>query len=86
LVYEEAKRGAAQHLDRAQLVKHYFGLSQLRKKYPQGPKLTLPYIFWEPLNWCEVDECGQHRDEVATFADAVASSQVQFRWMTYNDL
>ena len=85
-VYEEAKKGTEQHLDRAQLVKHYFGLNNFREKNPEGPEQTLLYIFWEPLNWLDVKECRQHRDEVKTFAEAVSPSQIKFRWMTYNDL
>lgn len=73
-VYEQAKQGAVQHLDRAQLVKHYFGLNTHWKKNPKGPNLTLLYIFWEPLNWDDVPECRQHRKEVEAFADAVAGS------------
>jgi hypothetical protein len=85
-VYEEAKKGAEQHLDRAQLVKHYFGLNKFRKDHPEGPEPTLFYIFWEPLNWQDVDECRQHREEVTTFAEAVLSSPIKFCWLTYNDL
>ena len=85
-VYEEAKKGTEQHLDRAQLVKHYFGLNKFREDHPEGPEPTLLYIFWEPLNWQDVDECRQHREEVTRFAEAVDSSPIKFRWMTYNDL
>jgi hypothetical protein len=85
-VYEETKRGAEQHLDRAQLVKHYFGLNKFRGNHPEGLEPTLLYIFWEPLNWQNVDECGKHREEVTTFAEAVFGSPIKFRWMTYNDL
>ncbi len=85
-IYEEAKGGTEQHLDRAQLVKHYFGLNKFRKDHPEGLEPTLLYIFWEPLNWQELEECGKHKEEVECFADAVAHSQIKFRWMTYNDL
>jgi hypothetical protein len=84
--YEEAKRGPEQHLDRAQLIKHYFGLNKFQKDHPERPEPTLLYIFWEPLNWQDVDECRQHRDEVKQFAEAVSDSEIKFRWMTYNDL
>jgi hypothetical protein len=84
-VYQEAKNGGRQHLDRAQLVKHYFGLNALRKG-SSGATLTLFYIFWEPLNWQVHRECEKHRQEVSAFADAVQDSHVRFRWATYNDL
>jgi len=84
--YEKAKGGDPQYLDRAQLVKHYFGLNNFRKKNPEGPGLTLLYIFWEPLNRQDVEECRQHREEVKTFVDSLSNSQIQFQWMTYNDL
>lgn len=85
-VYEEAKKGTEGHLDRAQLIKHYFGLNEFRHRHPECPRLTLLYLFWEPLNWSELGECRKHRDEVGAFAQAVAKSPIEFRWMTYNDL
>jgi hypothetical protein len=84
--YEEAKKGTEGHLDRAQLIKHYFGLNEFRHRHPECPKLTLLYLFWEPLNWSELGACRKHRDEVGAFAQAVANSPIEFRWMTYNDL
>jgi len=84
-VYIQAKQGAEQYLDRAQLVKHYFGLNEYRKKNQQI-HITLLYIFWEPLNWSELEVCKQHREEVKNFADAVSESQIPFHWITYNDL
>lgn len=85
-VYKQAKGSKKQHLDRAQLIKHYFGLNEFRKKNPEGPGLTLLYIFWEPQNWKDVDACRQHRKEVKIFADSLLNSQIQFEWMSYNDL
>jgi hypothetical protein len=85
-VYEEAKQGTEGHLDRAQLIKHYFGLNEFRLRHCECPKLTLLYLFWEPLNWSELEECRKHRIEVGAFAQAVANSPIEFRWMTYNDL
>jgi hypothetical protein len=84
--YQEAKTGTVQHLDRAQLVKHYFGLNEFRQRHPECPTLTLLYLFWEPLNWQDLEECRQHREEVTRFAEAVSSSPIKFRWLTYNDL
>jgi hypothetical protein len=85
-VYEQTNRGKKQHLDRAQLVKHYFGLNEFRKKNPKGPRLTLLYIFWEPLDWQKVPECMQHRKEVEDFAHSLSNSQIQFEWKSYNEL
>jgi hypothetical protein len=83
--YRQAKQGAMQHLDRAQLIKHYFGLNKLSAKSPHL-KLALLYIFWEPLNWQEVGECVRHREEVKVFSEAVSDSQIPFWWTTYNDV
>jgi hypothetical protein len=85
-VYEEAKKGTEGRLDRAQLIKHYFGLNEFRHRHRECPKLTLLYLFWEPLNWSELGECRKHREEVGAFAQAVADSPIEFRWMTYSDL
>lgn len=85
-VYEEAKRGSEQHLDRAQLIKHYFGLNRFLTAHPECSEATLLYLFWEPLNWHDFQEFKQHREEVSEFAEAVSGSQIEFHWMTYNDL
>jgi len=84
-VYEQARESTAQHLDCAQLIKHYFGLSAYRKKHP-GQALSLLYLFWEPLNWMDVAECKLHRENVAAFARAVSPSRVTFQWVTYSQL
>ncbi len=89
-VFQNAKvnglRDASQHLDRAQLLKHYFGLRRLRESSPGRQSLTLLYLFWEPLNWQEVAECVRHRQEVELFADQVAGGSIEFKWMTYGQL
>lgn len=84
--YEEAKDGAEQFLDRAQLLKHYFGLRRLQRD-PDPPKqLTLLYLFWEPLNRNEIDACRVHREQVEAFARTVAGSSISFQWMSYPEL
>jgi hypothetical protein len=83
--YEQAKQGGEQHVDRAQLIKHYFGLNRHQKESPER-KLTLLYLFWEPLNWQEVAECRQHREELRAFAEVVSASHITFRWMPYTQL
>ena len=51
-----------------------------------GAKVTLLYIFWEPLNWPKVKECVRHRAEIESFGATLGGSQIPFRWMTYNEL
>lgn len=82
----DSRQGAPQLLDRAQLVKHYFGLNRLKQAEPGAKELTLLYLFWEPVNWTEIAECRQHRDELAEFASKVADSAIPFRWTTYSQL
>lgn len=85
--YRQAKEDRTkQHLDRAQLIKHYFGLNKFRQKNPEGPQLTLLYIFWEPQDREKVPACVEHRKEVEVFADSLSNSQIQFQWMSYNEL
>jgi len=84
-VYLQARDGPKQHLDRAQLVKHYFGLKRFRGD-AEIPRITLLYIFWEPEDWEKIELCKRHREEVEEFHAAVSSSNVSFEWMTYNQL
>jgi hypothetical protein len=44
------------------------------------------YVFWEPRNWAEFDECVEHRAEVAAFARGMADPVVEFRAMSYAEL
>ncbi len=85
-VCENAWNGTPQLLDVAQLVKHYFGLRRFQKATEQPPDLTLLYLFWEPLNWQEIEECKQHRNQVKELEEKVAASSIGFRWMTYTQL
>jgi hypothetical protein len=84
-LYQEVKLGAPQHLDRAQLVKHYFGIHAFQRGHPDV-SAALVYLFWEPLNWQEVGACVRHRAEIDAFVSGVSDSPVLFRWMSYNDL
>ena len=84
-VLEEAKTAGKRHLDVAQLVKHYFGISNNLREQDVGSG-TLLYIFWEPMNWMEIEVCRQHRAEVEELDKRVANSRVKFRWMTYPQL
>ncbi len=76
--------GAArpQHLDVAQLVKHWLGLCQA---HPDQP-VTLLYVYWEPKNWRAVPECRRHRDEIQEFAAGVAGDAVRFAAISYAEL
>jgi hypothetical protein len=78
--------GAAQQLDTAQLVKHYFGLKRFQTAAQQPLDLTLLCLFWEPTNWKEIAEFEQHRNEVDKLSEQVAASSISFRWMTYAQL
>jgi hypothetical protein len=70
------------HLDRAQLLKHYLALKNC---FPQT-QATLLYVFWEPRNWAEFDECVEHRAEVAAFAHGLADPLVRFQAQSYAEL
>ena len=82
-VCKNAWNGDAQHLDAAQLVKHYFGLRRFQTAAKQPPDLVLLYLFWEPTNWQDIAECRLHRSEVEKLAEQVVASSIAFRWMTY---
>ena len=90
-VFQETKvagqRNVRQHLDRAQLLKHYFGMRRWLESSSGRQRPTLLYLFWEPLNWHDVAECVRHRHEVVAFADQVApGSSIDFGWKTYATL
>ena len=85
-VCEEVWDSEKQFLDVAQLVKHYFGLRRFQlDPMHQGnpPDLLLLYLFWEPSNWRDIEECVQHRGEVEKLAAQVADSSIGFKWMSY---
>lgn len=87
----DAKARRRSCLDRGQLVKHYLGVrtghGTQQQEGGQAPvPIALLYLFWEPLNWQDVPECRQHRQEVEAFARTVADGSIAFRWMTYSDL
>ena len=69
-------------LDAAQLIKHAFGLLNC---YP-GRKLTLLYMYWEPLNAVDFPIFEEHRSDIAAFSEMIAGSHLDFEAMTYNDL
>lgn len=85
-LYQEAKKGVRSHLDRAQLLKHYFGLRKFQQSTQFTGQLTFLYLFWEPTNAGDIEICKQHRAEVAEFQKAVATSTIRFHSMSYLEL
>lgn len=73
-----------EHLDAAQLVKHYLGL----KNQPEfrGKRITLLYLYWEPTNWQKYDVFVRHKEEIDYFANRVKNSSVLFKSQSYADL
>lgn len=84
--YLAARSGEPQHLDRAQLLKHYFGLRRLQIGGGADTPLALLYLFWEPTNWSQIPECRRHRSQVEEFAGQVAGGEIEFAWTTYGAL
>jgi hypothetical protein len=70
------------HLDAAQLIKHAMGLAH---SFP-GQSVTLLYVWWEPTNAESFPIFAHHRDEVLSFAQRVAGSDIRFEWTTYRQL
>lgn len=69
-------------LDAAQLIKHALGLMYC---YPDR-RVTLLYVYWEPLNAVDVPVFGEHRREIAEFADRIAGTDTVFEATTYDGL
>ena len=69
-------------LDTAQLIKHALGLMHCY----DDRRVTLLYLYWEPLNAFEHPIFEEHRRETAAFAERVAGSDLAFEAITYNDL
>src|SRR5262249_21244379 len=89
-VLEDSKRAGKHHLDIAQLVKHYLGISRLLAEGDErGWKPTeaeLLYLFWEPENAVHIEACRQHRNEIQQLASQVSESKLLFRWHSYQEL
>jgi hypothetical protein len=78
------KNKKVQHLDVAQLIKHYLGL---RKQYhSQNCRKVLLYLFWEPVNWKGIDVFVKHRQEIKEFADKVKDTSIEFVFQSYLEL
>ena len=85
-VYQESKKGEPSYLDRAQLLKHYFGLRKFQETKQFSGQVTLLYLYWEPTNASEIETCYRHRSELAEFEKSVANSTVKFCSMSYPKL
>ncbi|WP_124614026.1 PGN_0703 family putative restriction endonuclease [Burkholderia sp. Bp9143] len=75
------------HLDAAQLVKHAFGLVTEGGRRNRAPALF--YLFAEPAARGSLaiapDNLARHRDEIASFAAAVAGDAVTFHSASYRE-
>lgn len=85
-VWNDAKQAGKQHLDVAQLAKHYFGLNRLLKNEKPPASATLLYLFWEPGNASDFPAFREHRREIEALSVAVKSSVVSFEWRSYLQL
>lgn len=75
---EQMRTAQPAHLDVAQLVKHYLGLSNVRK---EGQRCVLLYLYWEPLNADDVAEYRVHREEASRhFSSMPSVCALVMRW------
>ncbi|MCH8191137.1 MAG: hypothetical protein IIC80_07260 [Chloroflexi bacterium] len=70
------------HLNTAQLVKHYLGL---KNTFPDVP-VILFYLYWEPENPGADRAYANHRAELESFARGLADPRVRFEAMSYPEL
>lgn len=88
-VLEGSKARGLSYLDVSQLVKHYLGLIRLMKQVEQEWKhneVTLLYLFWEPANACDIQDCLNHRRDIGELASKVSGSRIKFRSLSYPEL
>ena len=83
--YKAAKAAGPSHLDVAQLIKHGFGIGAYCKQNPKA-KVTLLYVYWEPLNWKDFDVFVKHRDELKVFGKSVKGAAFKFKAISYPEL
>jgi hypothetical protein len=91
----EKEVGKYNHLDAAQLVKHYLGLRNCIRtggKYERH-KAVLCYLFWEPSNSKDISEYKEHGNEIKKFRKVIrilqeqdSSHKVEFMAKSYLDL
>jgi len=70
----------------AQIVKHYLGLKADRPGLIRGRPTTLLYLYWEPRDPEAHRFFGQHRAEIAAFADGLTDRRVSFVFLSYREL
>lgn len=72
------------HLDVAQLVKHFFGITNPKHGLNRP---ALIYLYWEPDNADEIEEFVKHRSEVKRLKEAVRNDPLlEFQSLTCRDL
>jgi len=78
------KEQPKQHLDAAQLIKHYIGLRNI--PLARDKEIVLLYLFWEPENWKDFEVFHRHRGEVSDFASCFDKLSVKFIYQSYPEL
>jgi len=81
---DRIKEQPKQHLDAAQLVKHYIGLRNL--PLARNKEIVLLYLFWEPENWKDFEVFHRHRGEISDFASYFDELSVKFICQSYPEL
>jgi hypothetical protein len=86
--HRDCKLRQKQYLDVAQLIKHYLGLRRAarQEEVANARKITLLYLFWEPLNAKDFQVFSDHRTELRSFENEIEGTSVRFVAMTYQDL
>src|SRR5262249_39738943 len=69
-------------LNATKLVEHAFGIAKTFK----GRDALLVYLYWEPENANEVEECGLHRLEIGRLSNRITGSFPEFTAVSYQDL
>lgn len=69
-------------LDAAQLVKHAFGLL----KGFGSRDIRLVYLYWEPANGDQWEDCRRHRQEASALAERVGNSSIRLIPISYQEL
>jgi len=82
-LYRKTLNAKVGFLDRAQLIKHCFGIDALKRS---GGSASLVYLYWEPKNAVAFEEFRRHREEVIEFSKELEGSSVPFVAMTYSKL
>jgi len=82
IVLQYISESEKMYLDVAQLIKHSIGLINESKKV--NKKAILVYIFWEPENWQEVENCKKHKKELDAFSKRI-SKFIEFQHFSYSE-